>query len=149
MIAKDIGFEFEDGEYMRLIYAMYLDVLVYYYKIKITQETALEMKEEKVEDPRECKSDGEKEIAECSSDVRVTENDISHYALYAGDADWSQGGSGNIHGEANDQYVHYGGSDWQGLKKLQRKRFDFSRAEKAVTEANKSVLKNSRKQNYV
>ncbi|KAJ0447789.1 putative transcription factor interactor and regulator ARID family [Helianthus annuus] len=149
MIAKDIGFEFEDGEYMRLIYAMYLDVLVYYYKIKITQETALEMKEEKVEDPRECKSDGEKEIAECSSDARVTENDISHYALYAGDVEWSQGGSGNIHNEANDQYVYYGGSDWHGLKKLQRKRFDFSRAEKAVTEANKSVLKNSRKQNYV
>ncbi|MFS7900962.1 putative transcription factor & chromatin remodeling ARID family [Helianthus anomalus] len=149
MIAKDTGFEFEDGEYMRLIYAMYLDVLIYYYKIKITQETALEMKNEKVEDPRECKSDGEKEITECSSTAGAAENDISHYALYARDADWLQGGSGSFHGEANEHYVPYGGSDWHGLKKLQRKRFDFSRAEIAVTEANKSVLKNSRKSNYV
>ncbi|MFS7958484.1 putative transcription factor interactor and regulator CCHC(Zn) family [Helianthus anomalus] len=47
MIAKDIGFEYEDGEYMRLIYAMYLDVLVYYYKFKTTQEKALDKEEVK------------------------------------------------------------------------------------------------------
>ncbi|KAJ0718667.1 putative transcription factor interactor and regulator CCHC(Zn) family [Helianthus annuus] len=150
MIAKDTWFEFEDGEYMRLIYAMYLDVLVYYYKVKITQETAFRiMENEKVEDPRECKSDGEKEIAECSSSARATEKDVSHYALYAGGVDWLQGDSGMVHDEAKDHYVSYGGSDWHGLKKLQRKRFDFSRAKKVVTEANKSVLKNSLKPNYV
>ncbi|KAF5823421.1 putative transcription factor & chromatin remodeling ARID family [Helianthus annuus] len=32
MVAKDMGFDYNEGEYMRLIYAMYLDVLVYYYK---------------------------------------------------------------------------------------------------------------------
>ncbi|KAL9995747.1 putative transcription factor interactor and regulator CCHC(Zn) family [Helianthus debilis subsp. tardiflorus] len=152
MIAKDAGFEFEDGEYMRLIYAVYLDVLVYYYKVKITQATAYRMEDEKIEDPRECKSDGEKETAECSSSARATEKEVSHYALYAGQTggvDWLQGNSGTIQDEAKDHYVFYGGSDWHGLKKLQRKRFDFSRAKKAVTEANKSVLKNSLKPNYV
>ncbi|KAJ0866104.1 putative transcription factor & chromatin remodeling ARID family [Helianthus annuus] len=109
MIAKDTGFEFEDGEYMRLIYAMYLDVLVYYYKVKITQETAFRMENEKVEDPRECKSDGEKEIAECSSSERATEKEVSHYALYAGGVDWLQGDSGTVHDEAKDHYVSYGG----------------------------------------
>ncbi|KAJ0766332.1 putative transcription factor & chromatin remodeling ARID family [Helianthus annuus] len=58
MIAKDIGYEYEDGEYMRLIYAMYLDVLVYYYKFKTTQEKALDKEEvQKVVDPRQSKSE--------------------------------------------------------------------------------------------
>ncbi|KAJ0734047.1 putative transcription factor & chromatin remodeling ARID family [Helianthus annuus] len=34
MVAKDVGFEYCDGEFMRLMYAMYLDVLVYYHKFK-------------------------------------------------------------------------------------------------------------------
>ncbi|KAJ0851369.1 putative transcription factor & chromatin remodeling ARID family [Helianthus annuus] len=37
MVAKEIGFEYSDGELMRLMYAMYLDVLVYYHKFKIIQ----------------------------------------------------------------------------------------------------------------
>ncbi|KAJ0815010.1 putative transcription factor & chromatin remodeling ARID family [Helianthus annuus] len=58
MIAKDIGFEYEDGEYMRLICAMYLDVLVYYYKFKMTQEKALEKEEVKMAvDPRQSNSE--------------------------------------------------------------------------------------------
>ncbi|KAF5753783.1 putative transcription factor interactor and regulator CCHC(Zn) family [Helianthus annuus] len=36
-VAKDMGFEYSGGELMRLIYVMYLDVLVYYYKFKIVQ----------------------------------------------------------------------------------------------------------------
>ncbi|KAJ0755550.1 putative transcription factor & chromatin remodeling ARID family [Helianthus annuus] len=39
MIVRDIGFEYDEGEYMRLIYTMYLDVLIYYYKYKSTQDT--------------------------------------------------------------------------------------------------------------
>ncbi|MFS8000237.1 putative transcription factor & chromatin remodeling ARID family [Helianthus anomalus] len=31
-IAKDMGYEYQDGEFMRIIYAMYLDVLIYYYR---------------------------------------------------------------------------------------------------------------------
>ncbi|KAF5817367.1 putative transcription factor & chromatin remodeling ARID family [Helianthus annuus] len=38
IIAKDLGFEYQDGDYMRIIYAMYLDVLEYYYKFKSVQE---------------------------------------------------------------------------------------------------------------
>ncbi|KAF5757198.1 putative transcription factor interactor and regulator CCHC(Zn) family [Helianthus annuus] len=34
IVAKDMGYEYHDGEFMRIIYAMYLDVLVYYHKFK-------------------------------------------------------------------------------------------------------------------
>ncbi|KAJ0698474.1 putative transcription factor & chromatin remodeling ARID family [Helianthus annuus] len=44
MVAKDIGFDYNEGVYMRLIYAMYLDVLVYYYKFKSTQQKVAERK---------------------------------------------------------------------------------------------------------
>ncbi|MFS7916706.1 putative transcription factor & chromatin remodeling ARID family [Helianthus anomalus] len=37
MIAKEMGFEYNEGELMRLVYTMYLDVLVYYYKFKTIQ----------------------------------------------------------------------------------------------------------------
>ncbi|MFS7970563.1 putative transcription factor & chromatin remodeling ARID family [Helianthus anomalus] len=33
-IAKDLGFDYQDGDYMKVIYAMYLDVLKYYYRFK-------------------------------------------------------------------------------------------------------------------
>ncbi|KAM0046853.1 putative transcription factor & chromatin remodeling ARID family [Helianthus debilis subsp. tardiflorus] len=49
VIAKDMGYEYHDGEFMRIIYAMYLDVLVYYYRFKSVQEKAIDkemMKEE-------------------------------------------------------------------------------------------------------
>ncbi|KAF5809289.1 putative transcription factor & chromatin remodeling ARID family [Helianthus annuus] len=49
MIAKEIGFEYSEGELMRLMYAMYLDVLVYYHKFKTIQSNVhdKEMTEEK------------------------------------------------------------------------------------------------------
>ncbi|KAJ0837324.1 putative transcription factor & chromatin remodeling ARID family [Helianthus annuus] len=37
VVAKDMGYEYDDGEFMRIMYAMYLDVLVYYYKFKTVQ----------------------------------------------------------------------------------------------------------------
>ncbi|MFS8034491.1 putative transcription factor & chromatin remodeling ARID family [Helianthus anomalus] len=37
MIAKEIGFEYSEGKLMRLMYAMYLDVLVYCHKFKTIQ----------------------------------------------------------------------------------------------------------------
>ncbi|KAJ0668096.1 putative transcription factor & chromatin remodeling ARID family [Helianthus annuus] len=161
MIAKDTGFEYEDGEYMRLIYAMYLDVLVYYYKFKVTQERAIGKEDEKTVDPRQSKSDGDKEVitdevqtetAECSTSTGAVEKEVSHYALFTnqtGRVSGLQEQSEAIQDIAEDHYVFYGGSDWHGLKKLQRKRFDFSRAKKAVNEANNSVLKNFLKPNYV
>ncbi|MFS7953160.1 putative transcription factor interactor and regulator CCHC(Zn) family [Helianthus anomalus] len=171
MIAKDIGFEYEDGEYMRLIYAMYLDVLVYYYKIKMTQENALEQGEVKMMDPRQTVSKGDKEArrdagqtdaAECSMSTGTKEVNAEQYALYADHAEiakilynQSEGYAGmagdsykqaeRIQDIAEDHYAFYGGGDWHGIKKLkQRKKFDFTRAKKAITEANHSVIKNSR-----
>ncbi|MFS8006537.1 hypothetical protein Hanom_Chr14g01250351 [Helianthus anomalus] len=32
-----MGYDYHDGEFMRIIYAMYLDVLVYYHKFKTVQ----------------------------------------------------------------------------------------------------------------
>ncbi|KAJ0821234.1 putative transcription factor & chromatin remodeling ARID family [Helianthus annuus] len=134
MIAKDIGFEYEDGEYMRLIYAMYLDVLVYYYKFKTTQEKALDKEEvKKVADPRQSKSDAE-EMEETDEDQ--VKDDCS---MNAGAASTNA-----------DHYAFFAGNDWNGMKKLNmRRRFDFNRAKAAVDDANISVLKNSRKPNYV
>ncbi|KAJ0914530.1 putative transcription factor interactor and regulator CCHC(Zn) family [Helianthus annuus] len=176
MIAKDIGFEYEDGEYMRLIYAMYLDVLVYYYKFKVTQEKALEQEEVKMVDPRQNVSEGDKdamssagqtEAAECSRSTGAKGVDAEQYALYADHAGMAgvlyrqpedhagMAGDSYKQPEGNQDiighhYAYYGGNDWHGLKKLQqRKKFDFSRARKAVNEANFSVTKNSRKCNYV
>ncbi|KAJ0454749.1 putative transcription factor & chromatin remodeling ARID family [Helianthus annuus] len=133
MIAKDIGFEYEDGEYMRLIYAMYLDVLVYYYKFKITQEKAHDKEEvKKVTDPRQSKSDADKMVA---------------------DEDQVDDGSSVNAGATNtnaDHYAFFAGNDWNGIRKLNmRRRFDFNRAKAAVDDANISILKNSRKPNYV
>ncbi|MFS7934221.1 putative transcription factor & chromatin remodeling ARID family [Helianthus anomalus] len=156
MIAKDTGFEYEDGEYMRLIYAMYLDVLVYYYKFKVTQERAIEIKEEKTVDPKQSMSEGDKEImidagqtkmAERSNSTGAMEKEMKHYALFtnqAGTAGGIQDQSEIIQDIAEDHYAFYGGGDWHGIKKLnQRKKFDFTRAKKAITEANHSVIKNS------
>ncbi|KAJ0589244.1 putative transcription factor interactor and regulator CCHC(Zn) family [Helianthus annuus] len=160
MIAKDIGFEYEDGEYMRLIYAMYLDVLVYYYKFKLTQEKAIGIEEEKVVDPRQCMSEGDKnditgagqsEMAECSSSSGAVEKEVKQYALFTNQTDAGlQEQSEATQDIAEDHYAFYGGGDWHGIKKLkQRKRFDFTRAKKAITEANYSVIKTSLKPNYV
>ncbi|KAM0046835.1 putative transcription factor & chromatin remodeling ARID family [Helianthus debilis subsp. tardiflorus] len=44
IIAKDLGFDYQDGDYMRIIYAMYLDVLEYYYKFKLVQEKVYDKK---------------------------------------------------------------------------------------------------------
>ncbi|KAF5767333.1 putative transcription factor & chromatin remodeling ARID family [Helianthus annuus] len=37
-IAKDLGFDYEDGDYIRVTYAMYLDILEYYYNFKQVQK---------------------------------------------------------------------------------------------------------------
>ncbi|KAJ0915966.1 putative transcription factor & chromatin remodeling ARID family [Helianthus annuus] len=37
MVSKDMGRDSEDGDYMRILYAMYLDIIIYYYKFKSVQ----------------------------------------------------------------------------------------------------------------
>ncbi|MFS8013455.1 putative transcription factor & chromatin remodeling ARID family [Helianthus anomalus] len=57
-IAKEISFDYSEGEYMRLLYAMYLDVMIYYYKYKSIQEHAQQKEEIRVvTNPRQIKSD--------------------------------------------------------------------------------------------
>ncbi|KAF5769162.1 putative transcription factor & chromatin remodeling ARID family [Helianthus annuus] len=135
MIARDIGFEYDEGEYMWLIYAMYLDVLVYYYKYKTTQEMALEKEEvEMAVDPKQSKSEGDR--------VVVTDADQTEME--------SRSRSADAAGKDADHYAFFVGNDWHGIKKLNmRRRFDFNRAKAAVDDANNNVLKNSRKHNYV
>ncbi|MFS7956763.1 putative transcription factor & chromatin remodeling ARID family [Helianthus anomalus] len=124
VISKDMGLDYKDVELMRLMYAMYLDVLVYYYKIKSTQQVA-----------------AEKEINEDVGDKRRTRS----MEMDEGSSMQSNAERG---GTADEHYAFFAGNDWHGLKRLkQRKKFDFKRAEKAVNEANDSVLKHSRKGN--
>ncbi|KAJ0735105.1 hypothetical protein HanPI659440_Chr11g0428241 [Helianthus annuus] len=133
MIARDIGFVYDEGEYMRLIYAMYLDVLIYYYKYKSTQEKVLEKDEVKMEvDPRQSRSEGDRMIGI--------------------DAEQSEGNSRNVDTAANDakHYAFFAGNDWQGIKRLHtRRRFNFNRAKAAVDDAKNSVIMHSCKRNYV
>ncbi|KAJ0747617.1 putative transcription factor interactor and regulator CCHC(Zn) family [Helianthus annuus] len=120
VIAKDMGYEYQDGEYMRIIYAMYLDVLVYYYRFKDIQEKAhdKEMMKERELSSEGCH--GRSVSAEAVKDVAA----MDHYALYAG-------------------------NDWEGAWNMHKKRrkFDFKEARKAVDEANKSVLMFAAKHN--
>ncbi|MFS7984386.1 putative transcription factor & chromatin remodeling ARID family [Helianthus anomalus] len=123
VISKDMGLEYSDGE-MRLMYAMYLDVLVYYYKVKSTKDVA-----------------AEKEIKE---DIEVKRRTRSMEM----EASTSMQSREEQEQAADEHYAFFAANDWYGLKQLkQRKKFDFKRAEKAVKEANESVQKYSRKEN--
>ncbi|KAJ0551011.1 putative transcription factor & chromatin remodeling ARID family [Helianthus annuus] len=122
MVSKDMGHDYGDGDYMRILYAMYLDVIIYYYNFKSLQGDVREgqaqgyagTEEKAVDEGRRTMSTG------C-----IPEDDREHYALFDG-------------------------NDWMGLKKAQkRQRFDFWQAEKAVNEANLSVLMHSCKYNPV
>ncbi|KAJ0734046.1 putative transcription factor & chromatin remodeling ARID family [Helianthus annuus] len=133
MVAKDVGFEYCDGEFMRLMYAMYLDVLVYYHKFKTTQTRVHEKEMEKsVVDPRRSRSEGDDKPEKVADQMErnkrsddAAENEAEHYAFYAG-------------------------NDWQGMRKLQtRRKFDFKQAKVAVDDANRSVLMHSHKYSYV
>ncbi|MFS8024280.1 putative transcription factor & chromatin remodeling ARID family [Helianthus anomalus] len=93
--SRDKGFDYKEGDFMRLMYAMYLDIL------------------------SKSLDDGEGSSRRPSADQE---------------------------GVAEEHYVFFASNDWYGLKKLQRrKRFDFKRAEKAVNEANDTVILHSRK----
>ncbi|KAM0002055.1 putative transcription factor & chromatin remodeling ARID family [Helianthus debilis subsp. tardiflorus] len=122
VIAKDLRYEYHDGEFMRIIYAMYLDVLVYYYRFKTVQEKVID--KEMIKEG-ECSSTSCHEMRRSTDDVQ-DEAAMDHYALYAGN-DWERA--------------------WKMHKK--RRRFDFNQARKAVDEANKSVLMHAAKHNQV
>ncbi|MFS8009048.1 putative transcription factor & chromatin remodeling ARID family [Helianthus anomalus] len=83
IITKDMGYDYKDGEYMRIVYAMYLDVLVCYYRFKGIQEKAddVESMMEKDAAPKNCHR--RSTSAETVKDMSA----MDHYALYAGN-DW-------------------------------------------------------------
>ncbi|MFS8019810.1 putative transcription factor & chromatin remodeling ARID family [Helianthus anomalus] len=120
IIAKDLGFDYQDGDYMRIIYAMYLDVLEYYYKFKVVQEKVYD---KKVVNEEEGPSHGCHERRKSAGDAQ-DEATSDHYALFAGNG-WE--------------------SDWNLQKK--RKRFNFNHARRDVEEANMSVMEQARKHN--
>ncbi|KAJ0643238.1 putative inositol-polyphosphate multikinase [Helianthus annuus] len=117
IIAKDMGFEYKDGEYMRTVYAMYLDILVYYYKFKAVQTKANDSERMKdKQDAPECSLERSTSAEEVKN---VTE--VESFALYAENS-WE--------------------GAWNAHKK--RRKFNFDHARKAVEEANASVLKGDR-----
>ncbi|KAM0056986.1 hypothetical protein Hdeb2414_s0006g00225001 [Helianthus debilis subsp. tardiflorus] len=138
MIAKEMGFEYSDGELIRLVYMMYLDVLLYYYKFKTIQSKVYDKKvtnEKEVPggmlDPRGSRSEGEDVERDAGEDARnddsqeVAGNPMEHYALFTDNG-------------------------WNEIKRRRiRRTFDFNRARAAVNEANASVLEYSRKLNHV
>ncbi|KAJ0576201.1 hypothetical protein HanOQP8_Chr05g0179201 [Helianthus annuus] len=139
MIAKDLGFKYSDGEFMRLMCAMYLDVLIYYHKFKIIQTKSQEKevtevrdKQMNVEDPRCSRSEADKETKHVAglTEKNKEQNDDA--------------------GNGTEHYALFADNDWQGIKRLHtRRRFNFNRAKAAVDDANISFLMHSRKCNYV
>ncbi|MFS7988997.1 putative transcription factor & chromatin remodeling ARID family [Helianthus anomalus] len=93
-IAKDLGFEYQDGDFIRVIYAMYLEVLVSYYKFKSVQKKVHD--KEMVEQEESCMA-GNDQTRRCKSadaDPIMEDGATEHYALYAGNS-WE--GSWNLH----------------------------------------------------
>ncbi|KAJ0643032.1 putative transcription factor & chromatin remodeling ARID family [Helianthus annuus] len=103
MVSKDIGHDYQDGDFMRIMYAMYLDVLIYYYKFKTIQEDVRDGKTVNKEDShgqgQRYTGTGDKAADEgrrTMSTGCIPEEDREHYALFAG-------------------------NDWMGLKKAQKR----------------------------
>ncbi|MFS7984626.1 hypothetical protein Hanom_Chr11g00988671 [Helianthus anomalus] len=114
---------------MRLMYAMYLDILVYYYKLKSTQQRV-----------------HEKETVKNVLDVRRSRSQEDDKKWTAADQMERNSGSDGIVDQEREHYAFFAGNDWHGMKGLQKRRkFNFKQAEKAVDEANMSVLMHSRK----
>ncbi|MFS8006318.1 putative transcription factor & chromatin remodeling ARID family [Helianthus anomalus] len=83
MIAKEMGFEYSEGELMCLVYAMYLDVLLYYHKFKTVQSQVYdkEMTEEKTAlgrnaEPRSSQSEGDTAEQDAGQDIRAEVNQV-------------------------------------------------------------------------
>ncbi|KAJ0614189.1 putative transcription factor & chromatin remodeling ARID family [Helianthus annuus] len=103
VISKDMGFDYKEGDFMRLMYAMYLDVLVYYYKIKSTQQAVAE-KEIKVD------------VAETRWSKSLDKNEGS-----------SRQSNAEQEGAAEEHYAFFAGNDRYRLKRLQRRKSLISR----------------------
>ncbi|KAJ0798694.1 putative transcription factor interactor and regulator CCHC(Zn) family [Helianthus annuus] len=134
-VAKDMGFEYSDGELMRLIYVMYLDVLVYYYKFKIIQSKVCEKE-----------TADEKEVLITKMDLRSSRSEGEDVKHDKGEDDGQE-----VAGSPKEHYVFFTNDGWNEIKRRTqiRRTFDFNRARAAMDAANESVLKYSRKPDYV
>ncbi|MFS7943720.1 putative transcription factor & chromatin remodeling ARID family [Helianthus anomalus] len=120
IIAKDLGFDYQDGDYIRIIYAMYLDVLEYYYKFKSVQEDV--HVKEMVNGEAEFKG-GHHRRSKSAEVAAVNDHDIGDTTQFA-------------------LFTRKGSEDdWNVHKK--RKRFNFDHVKKAVDDANRSVIQHN------
>ncbi|MFS7938414.1 hypothetical protein Hanom_Chr05g00439421 [Helianthus anomalus] len=116
MVAKELGFDWGEGYDMRVMYAEFLDVLVYNY-IKNKKFSAVSCQDV----VRNAGTTIAREEVVITSTTMKQVQDLADYAMYAG-------------------------SNWRGMKRLMKRTFNFERAAKSVHEANQSVLKHVRKQ---
>ncbi|KAF5761223.1 putative transcription factor & chromatin remodeling ARID family [Helianthus annuus] len=98
VVAKDMGYEYHNDEFMRIIYAMHLDVLVYHYKFKTVQGRVID---KEVIKESEGSSDARHERRKSAGDLQDKEA-MQHCALFAGNG-------------------------WEGAMKMQKKcrKFNF------------------------
>ncbi|MFS7912210.1 putative transcription factor & chromatin remodeling ARID family [Helianthus anomalus] len=80
VLVKDMGYEYHDGEFMRIMYTMYLNVLVYYYKFKAVQKRVFD---KEVVEQDDGPLDSRHERRKSDGDLQDEET-IQHYALFAG-----------------------------------------------------------------
>ncbi|MFS7908001.1 putative transcription factor & chromatin remodeling ARID family [Helianthus anomalus] len=116
-IAKDLGFEYQDEDFIRIIYAMYLDVLVFYYKFKSVQKKAQDKEMLEQEGTPMAANERSRRCKSAEADSSQNDKETENYALFTRNM---QDGSWILH--------------------KKRRRFNFSEARKAVDEANKSVM---------
>ncbi|KAF5770252.1 putative transcription factor interactor and regulator CCHC(Zn) family [Helianthus annuus] len=149
IVAKDLGFEYEDGDYIRLIYAMYLDVLEYYYKFKTVQDGVHE--KEMINENAGSKQGFHRRTGSAEnvqeSTTRSDQNDIgpsqSCFRRTGSAGDVREGNTRND--QANTSSMHYalfsenGWTDSWNMHKRRRK-FNFSHIKKVMDDANKSVM---------
>ncbi|KAJ0739584.1 putative transcription factor interactor and regulator CCHC(Zn) family [Helianthus annuus] len=127
-IAKDLGFNYEDGDYIRATYAAYLDVLEYYYNFNHVQPS--------VQDKRMIRDEG------------TSSSMLQEGLKSAGSVKDAGTGSQNA-GEMESVVLFAGVDDDDWSKGKRRKRFNFNYAKWAMDEANRSVMDQARKHNLV
>ncbi|KAJ0881998.1 putative transcription factor interactor and regulator CCHC(Zn) family [Helianthus annuus] len=149
IIAKDLGFGYEDGDYMRIVYAMYLDVLEYYYKFKAVQYKVQvkEMINDNAGSFKGCERRSESADIVQERAAGINQNDDgssrgSHRKIRS-TGDVREDAARNS--QAGADLMHYAlfaengwADNWSAHKR--RKRFNFNHMKKAMEEANRSVM---------
>ncbi|KAJ0489612.1 putative transcription factor & chromatin remodeling ARID family [Helianthus annuus] len=149
IITKDLGFGYEDGDYMRIVYAMYRDVLEYYYKFRTVQDEAhvKEMVNDNASSSRGCyrrtrSADKVQEDA-AGNDHNDTGSSRCCYMRTRSADDVREDAAGNgQNGAGSTHYALFAENGWADNWNLhkRRKRFNFNHMKKAVDDANRSVM---------